>query len=130
MDEKNFTLPNDRFYDDQYTWIIMQEDIISVGIVKPAADLVKEFVFIQLPLKGRKIKKGEVYVSVEAVKWSGHMKSPITGTIIEVNDKLFDDPSLINKRPYEEWIAKIKIENKEELKSLMIATERIKKPLR
>lgn len=130
MDEKNFTLPNDRFYDDQYTWITMQEDIISVGIVKPAADLVKEFVFIQLPQKGRKIKKGDVYVSVEAVKWSGHMKSPVTGTITEVNDKLFDDPSLINKEPYKEWIAKIKIENKEELKNLVTATERMKKPLR
>ncbi|MGV8168471.1 MAG: glycine cleavage system protein H [Candidatus Nanoarchaeia archaeon] len=130
MDEKNFTLPDDRFYDEYYTWITIQEDIISVGIVQPAAELVKEFVFIQLPEKGKKIKKGEVYVSVEAVKWSGHMKSPVTGIVVEVNDKLFDDPAMINKAPYKEWIAKIKVEKQEELKSLMTASERIKKPLR
>jgi len=130
MDEKNFLLPDDRFYDDQYTWIKMEENLVSVGIVKPAADLVKEFVFIQLPKKGKKIKKGEVYVSVEAVKWSGHMKSPVTGTIEEVNDKLFDDPSLINKNPYQEWIVKIKVEHREELKDLIIARDRMKKPLR
>jgi glycine cleavage system H protein len=130
MDEKNFSLPDDRFYDDQYTWIKMEEKLVSVGIVKPAADLVKEFVFIQLPKKGQKIKKGEVFVSVEAVKWSGHMRSPVTGTIEEVNDKLFDDPSLINKNPYQEWIVKIKVEHPEELKALIIAKDRIKKPLR
>jgi glycine cleavage system H protein len=130
MEEQNFSLPDNRFYDEYYTWIKLDKDIVSVGIVKPAADLVKEFVFIQLPAKEKKIKKGEVYVSVEAVKWSGHMKSPVTGTIVEVNDALFDEPSRINKNPYEEWIAKIKISNPEELKLLMTANERMKKPLR
>lgn len=130
MDEKTFSLPDDRFYDEYYTWARIENDVLSVGIVKPAADLVKEFVFIQLPQKDKKIRKGDIYVSVEAVKWSGHMKSPVTGTIVEVNDKLFDEPSLINKKPYDEWIAKIQIQNPEELKSLMTAAERMKKPLR
>jgi glycine cleavage system H protein len=132
MEEQKFSLPDDRFYDEYYTWIKLNDetDTASVGIVKPAADLVKEFVFIQLPAKERKIKKGEVYVSVEAVKWSGHMKSPLTGTVIEVNDALFDEPSKINRNPYDEWIAKIKLSNPEELKLLMTANERTKKPLR
>ncbi|MFA6072879.1 MAG: glycine cleavage system protein H [Candidatus Woesearchaeota archaeon] len=130
MDETIFSLPEDRFYDEQYTWIILQNDVVLVGIVKPAADLVKEFVFIQLPLKGKKLKKGDVFVSVEAVKWSGHMKSPITGTVVEVNDVLFDTPSLINKNPYGSWIAKIQLQNPEELKLLLTSKERIKKPLR
>jgi glycine cleavage system H protein len=130
MEEQKFSLPDDRFYDEYYTWIQIDNDIVSVGIVKPAADLVKEFVFIQLPAKEKKIKKGEIYVSVEAVKWSGHMKSPVTGTVVEVNESLFDEPSRINRKPYEEWIAKIKISNPDELKLLMTAQERIKKPLR
>lgn len=130
MDEQNFSLPDDRFYDDNYTWVKLSGDEVSVGIIKPAADLVKEFVFIQLPQKGKQIKKGEIYVSVEAVKWSGHMKSPVTGTVIEVNDLLFDNPSKINDNPYDSWIAKIKLSQKEELKSLMTSNERSKKPLK
>jgi glycine cleavage system H protein len=130
MVDSNFSLPDDRFYDDNYTWIQLHEDTISVGIVKPAADLVKEFVFIQLPKVNTKIKRGEVYVSVEAVKWSGHMKSPVSGTIVEVNDSLFDEPSKINKEPYKEWIAKIKLSDNSELKLLHTARERTKKPLR
>ena len=130
MEEEKFSLPDDRFYDEYYTWIKMEGDVVSVGIIKPAADLVKEFVFIQLPENGKKIKKGEIYVSVEAVKWSGHMKSPLSGTVTDVNNPLFDEPSRINKNPYGEWIAKIKPGNPEELKLLMTANERMKKPLR
>lgn len=130
MEEQKFSLPDDRFYDEYYTWIKIDKDVVAVGIVKPAADLVKEFVFIQLPEKEKKIKKGEIYVSVEAVKWSGHMKSPVSGTIVEVNNSLFDNPSKINRKPYEEWIAKIKLSDSEELNSLMTANERMKKPLR
>lgn len=129
MDEKNFSLPNDRLYDDNYTWVLAKEDTAKLGIVKPAADLVREFVFISLPKKGKMLKKGEVYVSVEAVKWSGHMKSPFTGMIIDVNELLFDEPSKINRNPYEEWIVKIKMSSQDELKGLMDAEERMKKPL-
>jgi glycine cleavage system H protein len=130
MEESNFLLPDDRFYDENYTWIQIKDDIISVGIIKPAADLVKEFVFISLPQKATKVKKGDVFISVEAIKWSGHMKSPVSGTIIDVNEDLFDSPGKINKNPYDEWIVKIKVENMDELKLLMTSTEKMKKPLK
>jgi glycine cleavage system H protein len=57
---------------------------------------------------------------LEAIKWSGHLSSPLSGEIIEVNKPLFDDPSIINKDPYEKgWIVKLKISDKNELKDLM-----------
>ena len=65
-----------------------------------------------------KIQKGEVYVSLETLKWSGHLKSPLTGVVEEVNESLFDEPERINEDPYGSWIAKIKIENTEELEDL------------
>jgi glycine cleavage system H protein len=81
-------------------------------------------VFIQLPEKNKKIKKGETYCSLEAIKWSGHLSSPLSGEIIEVNKPLFDDPSIINKDPYEKgWIVKLKISNKNELENLIRASE-------
>ncbi len=111
--------PNDLRYNKDYSWVKIEANIATVGIIEPAAKKVKEFVFIKLPEKGKKIKQGETYVSLEAVKWSGHLSSPVSGEIIEVNDSLFDEPSKINKEPYKNWIMKIKIEDKEGVDNLL-----------
>lgn len=118
--------PKELKYNEDYSWIKIKGDIATVGIIGVSAKKVKEFVFIQLPKKGDNIKQGEKYVSFEAVKWSGHLSSPVSGEIVEVNEELFDEPSKINKNPYEEWIMKIKIEKKEELDNLMTAEKAIK----
>ncbi len=112
-------IPNNLKYDREYSWINIEGDTASIGIVEPATKKVKEFVFIKLPQKGRLIKKGENYVSVEAVKWSGHISSPVTGEIIDVNDALFDNPAQINKDPYQSWIMKVKLGDKKELDELL-----------
>ena len=107
MSKKN--LPKDLLYNRDYAWVKIEEDTATFGVIKPAADKVKEFVFIKLPQKGQEIEQGETFVSLEALKWSGHIAAPLSGEIIEVNDPLFDEPSLINQDPYEKgWIVKIK----------------------
>ncbi len=121
MTENKF--PNDLKYNEDYSWVKMEKDIATVGIIEPAAKKVKEFVFIKLPETGKKIKQGENYTSVEAVKWSGHLSSPVSGEIIEVNDSLFDEPSKINKDPYGSWIMKVKVDDAEKPKKLMKADE-------
>lgn len=113
------TLPNDLKYTKDYSWVKIQKNVATIGIVEPAAKKVQEFVFIQLPEKNKKIKKGETYVSVEAIKWSGHLTSPLTGEIIEVNNSLFDEPSKINKDPYNNWIMKVNLEDENEIKELL-----------
>lgn len=105
-------IPNNLKYNKDYSWVKIEGSNAIVGIVEPAAKKVKEFVFIKLPEKGKKIKQGDNYVSVEAVKWSGHLSSPVSGEIIEVNDLLFDAPSNINKDPYDSWIMKVKLTDK------------------
>ncbi|MDZ7798707.1 MAG: glycine cleavage system protein GcvH [Patescibacteria group bacterium] len=118
----NNNLPNNLLYNQDYSWARIENNTAVLGVIKPAADKVKEFVFIKLPQKGQRLKKGETYVSLEALKWSGHLGSPLSGEITEVNDPLFDEPSIINKDPYGEgWIAKIKISNQEEVKKLIKA---------
>lgn len=100
--------PENLKYQDN-TWIKTEGEEPTIGIIKSSADAAKEFVFIQLPKLGP-IKKGEILVGLEAMKWSGEIESPINGEIIEINNKLFDEPSIINQDPYGEgWIAKIKI---------------------
>lgn len=96
------------------SWIKVDMGIATVGVSDTAAKKVKEFVFIKLPVKGA-IKRGETYVSLEAVKWSGHLESPVSGEIIDVNQKLYDEPSAINKDPLGSWIMKVKMKDPNEL---------------
>ena len=122
MPSENF--PENLRYNKDYSWVKLEGDTAVLGVIKPAADRVKEFVFIKLPKKGQAVKAGEVYASVEAVKWSGHLSSPFTGEIIEVHDELFDDPAIINRNPYGEgWIAKIRLAKPEEKDGLLSAQE-------
>lgn len=117
-------LPENLLYNKDYSWAKIEGDFAALGIVKPAADRVKEFVFIKLPKKGQAIKPGEIYASVEALKWSGHLSSPFSGEIIEVHEELFDEPSIINRDPYGEgWIAKVKLAKPEEKEKLLTAEQ-------
>jgi glycine cleavage system H protein len=118
------TFPENLLYNKDYSWVKIDGDTATLGIIGPAASRVEEFVFIQLPEKGQKLNRGDNYASLEAVKWSGHLSSPLSGEIVEVNSPLFDEPGIINQDPYGEgWIAKIKISDQKETEELMKAEE-------
>jgi glycine cleavage system H protein len=120
----NYKLPDNLLYNQDYSWVRVEGDIATLGVIKPATDKVKEFVFVKLPKSGQILKAKEIYVSVEALKWSGHLGSPLSGEISEVNDELFDDPAIINRDPYGQgWIAKLKISNQAEVNNLINAEE-------
>lgn len=100
--------PEDLRYDEQYSWVRKEEDdTYSVGITKATADE-GEFVFVQLPETGTTLTKGDVYVTMESVKTTGTVTSPLSGEIIAVNEAVYDDPALINQDPYGSWIIRIK----------------------
>jgi glycine cleavage system H protein len=117
MNKEKF--PNNLKYNQDYSWIKIKQNIAVIGIIENAAKKIDEFIFINLPQKGKKIKQNDNYVSLEAIKWSGHLSSPVSGEIIEVNDSLFNEPSKINKTPFESWIIKVKLNNKDEIENLM-----------
>ena len=123
---ENELMPQGLKYNTNYSWIRVEEGIAAVGVTKIFVDSVKEFVFIELPKKGP-IAKDETYVTLESVKWSGHLVSPVSGEIVDVNEGLFDEPSRLNGKPYEEWIMKIKLSNKDELGELLTADQAISK---
>ncbi len=126
MKNNDYNLPDDLLYNKDYSWVKVEKDTVTVGIIEPAAKKVKEFVFVKLPEKGKTLKQGDNYVSLEAVKWSGHLSSPVSGEIVKVNEGLFDKPSKINKDPYGSWIMKVKLSKPEETKELMKADEAAK----
>lgn len=115
--------PDNLKYNKDNSWVKTEDGTATVGVVSKAAENAQEFAFIKLPEKGKRIKKGDTYVSLEAVKWSGHLSSPVTGEITDVNNELFDDPSKINKDPYGSWIMKVKLDYPKEVDGLMDAEE-------
>jgi glycine cleavage system H protein len=122
MSNNNF--PENLLYNQDYSWIKIDGDTATLGIIGPAASRVEEFVFVQLPEVGQELKQGETYASVEAVKWSGHLSSPLSGEVVKVNSPLFDEPSTINQDPYGKgWIVKIKMSDSKETEELIKAEE-------
>ncbi len=111
-------LPKDRKY-SEHVWIKKEGDIAVLGVTDYAVAAAKEIVFIELPRVGDIIKKGDVLTSLESVKWSGHVESPVTGEILEVNEQLFDEPERLNRDPYGSWICKMRLIDQSELDSLM-----------
>ena len=80
-----------------------------------------EIVFVELPLEGDGLTAGESIGTVESIKAVSDIDSPVTGTVTEVNEKLADEPGLVNSDPYEAWM--VKVENFTDTVELMNATE-------
>jgi glycine cleavage system H protein len=112
------------YYTKSDEWLKVEEDIGTIGITDYAQDQLGDIVYLEKVDKGKRLKQGENLTTIESVKAVSDVNTPIAGEVTKVNEKLLDDASIINKDPYGEgWIAKIKIENKDELKNLMSAQE-------
>jgi len=112
------------YYTKSDEWLKVEDSIGTTGITDYAQDQLGDIVYLEKVEKGKKLKQGETLTTIESVKAVSDVNTPVGGEIIEVNEKLLDDTSIINKNPYGEgWIAKIKIDNKDELKNLMSAQE-------
>jgi len=112
------------YYTKSDEWLKVEDSVGTIGITDYAQDQLGDIVYLEKIEKGKKLKQSEVLTTIESVKAVSDVNTPITGEVIEVNEKIIEDASIINKEPYiEGWIAKIKIENTDELKNLMSAQE-------
>ena len=112
------------YYAKSDEWLKIEDSIGTIGITDYAQDQLGDIVYLEKIEKGKKLKQDETLTTIESVKAVSDVNTPIAGEVTKVNEKLLDDASIINKDPYGEgWIAKIKIENKDELKNLMSAQE-------
>ncbi len=117
-------IPEGLKYTKEHEWIKVEGEIGIVGITDYAQNELSDIVFVELPEVGQKVEKGERVATLEAVKTVADVYSPVTGEVVEINEKLSDQPDLINSDPYGEgWIVKIKIENPEELNKLLSAED-------
>ncbi|MBA7535311.1 Glycine cleavage system H protein [subsurface metagenome] len=112
------------YYAKSDEWLKVEDSIGTIGITDYAQDQLGDIVYLEKVKIDKKLKQGENLTTIESVKAVSDVNAPVAGEIIEVNEKLLDDASIINKDPYGEgWIAKINIDNKDELKNLMSAQE-------
>ena len=112
------------YYTKSDEWLKVEDDIGTIGITDYAQDQLGDIVYLEKIEKGKKLKQDETLTTIESVKAVSDVSTPVGGEVTEVNEKLLDDTSIVNRDPYEEgWIVKIKIENKDELKNLMSAQE-------
>eukprot|EP00834_Sanchytrium_tribonematis_P002921 NODE_100_length_20331_cov_1.214462.p20 type:complete len:129 gc:universal NODE_100_length_20331_cov_1.214462:3423-3809(+) len=99
-------------YTKDHEWVKLADGIGTVGISKFAQKELGEVVFVEVKPVKSKINKSEVLGAVESVKAASDVYSPLSGTIIEINEKLSDSPNLINDSAEEHgWLAKIKVDN-------------------
>ena len=103
---------------------IDEEGILTVGISEHAQDLLGDIVFVELPDIGMELDAEEESAIVESVKAASDVYAPLSGEVIEVNEKLLDEPEIVNSSPLEEgWFFKIKLNDASSFKNLMTEEE-------
>ena len=117
-------LPNNIKYTKDHEWVKIDGDIATVGITNFAQSELGDIIFIEFPDNGLEVNQKESLGTLEAVKTVADIFSPLSGTIIELNENLESKPELINESPYEAgWILKIKISNSDQIDLLMSSSD-------
>jgi len=112
VEEKKFT--------KEHEWVEKSNDLLIVGITDFAQSQLGDVVSIELPQVGSSFKQNDVVAIVDSVKASSDVFCPVDGEIIEVNEKLLENPELINQSAFGDgWIIKIKPENSQQFDSLL-----------
>jgi len=111
-------------YSKEHEWVQeISDSVVRVGITAFAQDQLGDIVYIELPELDTEVAKGESFTVVESVKAASDVYAPVSGTIVAVNEKLEDNPELINESPYDDgWIIEIKCDELD-LSDLMTAEE-------
>lgn len=109
------------FYSESHEFVKVEGDFGFIGITDYAQHELGNVVYVDMPEVDDEVEAGEDFGAVESVKAASDLVSPVSGTVVEVNEALEDEPGLINKDAFENWIIKVELSDKSELESLMDA---------
>ena len=116
--------PKELKYSKDHEWLRIDGDIGYIGITEFAQRELGDIVFVDVDTEGEKLEKEEVFGSIEAVKTVSDLFMPISGEVIEFNEKLETNPEVVNEDPYGEgWMIKIRVSDENELNELLSADE-------
>ena len=109
------------YYSDSHEFVKVEGNTAFVGITDYAQQQLGNIVYVDMPDTDDEVSKDEEFGAVESVKAASDLISPISGKVIEVNESLVDNPELVNKDAFENWIIKVEMSDPSELDSLMDA---------
>lgn len=110
-------------YAKTHEWVKVEDGIAVVGITDFAQASLGTVVYVEGYEVGEKVSQGSECGAVESVKAASDIMAPVSGEILEINDDVINDPELLNKDPYENWILKISLDDASELNNLLNASE-------
>ncbi|MCR5679308.1 MAG: glycine cleavage system protein GcvH [Prevotella sp.] len=109
------------YYSESHEYVRVEGEYGFVGITDYAQHALGNVVYVDMPEVDDEVTAGEEFGAVESVKAASDLISPVSGTVVEVNEALDDQPELINQEPWENWIIKVEMSDKAELDALMDA---------
>jgi glycine cleavage system H protein len=109
------------YYSESHEYVKVEGDFGFIGITDFAQHELGNVVYVDMPEVDDEVTAGEEFGAVESVKAASDLMSPVSGTVVEVNEALEDEPGLINKDAFENWIIKVELSDKSELDGLMDA---------
>ena len=109
------------YYSESHEFVKVEGYFCYIGITDYAQNALGNVVYVDMPDEDEEITAGEEFGAVESLKAASDLNSPIRGTVIEVHNALENNPELINKDAFENWIIKVEMSDKSELDNLMDA---------
>lgn len=115
-------IPETLKYTEEHEWVKVEDTIAYVGVTDYAQSELGDVVYVEIETEGEELEQNAIFGTVEAVKTVSDLYLPISGKIVEVNEKLADNPELVNSDPYGEgWMIKIEFTNAAQLQGLLDA---------
>jgi glycine cleavage system H protein len=109
------------YYSESHEYVRVEGEYGYIGITDYAQNALGNVVYVDMPEVDDEVTAGEEFGAVESVKAASDLMAPVSGTVVEVNEALDDQPELVNQDAYENWIIKVEMSDKSELDSLMDA---------
>lgn len=112
MDIQGYNIPEDLYYEKNHFWVKAEGDLLVMGMDEFAIKMAGEIVYVQLPAEGKKLDAGKKFAKIESGKWLGKVYAPVNGELIESNEALEENATIINEDCYGKgWMFKIKPDN-------------------
>lgn len=115
------TVKEGLYYSESHEYVRIEGEYGFIGITDYAQHALGNVVYVDMPEVDDEVTAGEEFGAVESVKAASDLMAPVSGTVVEVNEALEDQPELINQEPWENWIIKVQLTDKSELDNLMDA---------
>ena len=109
------------YYSESHEWVKVEGNVAVIGITDFAQHAMGDLSYVDMPEVDDEIEAGEEFGAVESVKAASDLYSPVSGTVVEINEELEDSPELLNQDAFANWIIKVEMSDPSELESLMDA---------